>query len=280
MTQINLPFRPLPGELEDVSQLMADFDAILNVVNGQLGNDNFGDTSPLSVDKIQGGLPGSTLITGADGIPAWQPAGGEASGVIKAYGGDVAPAGYLVCDGAAIQRANFATLFTAIGTRYGPGDGVNTFNVPNLKGRIPAGLDVTQGEFNNLGAAGGHKLLQKHGHVVNSHSHGGGVTGGNADIGIAPDGHHSHMSYLSYDYITNGALGGAGNNRVTGVQADWGRAIDHQGGTSADGTHGHGIYQNPHGHGINAEAPGTNDAGDGSAQNLQPYLVVTFIIKT
>lgn len=50
-----------------------------------------------------------------------------------------APAKYILCDGRAVSRTTYSALFTEIGTTYGAGDGVNTFNVPNLKGRVPVG---------------------------------------------------------------------------------------------------------------------------------------------
>jgi microcystin-dependent protein len=45
----------------------------------------------------------------------------------------------LICDGSEISRTTYSLLFTAIGTTYGDGDGSSTFNVPDLRGRIPAG---------------------------------------------------------------------------------------------------------------------------------------------
>lgn len=39
---------------------------------------------------------------------------------------------YLKCDGSAVSRTKYAALFAAIGTTYGPGDGVTTFNLPNF----------------------------------------------------------------------------------------------------------------------------------------------------
>ncbi len=56
------------------------------------------------------------------------------TGTILTYvdGGSI-PIRYLECDGSAISRTTYAGLFTAIGTQYGAGDGVNTFNIPNLK---------------------------------------------------------------------------------------------------------------------------------------------------
>lgn len=60
-------------------------------------------------------------------------------GSIWAYGGAVAPPGWLLCDGSAIDRSVFAALFAVLGTTYGPGDGATTFNVPDTRGRALAG---------------------------------------------------------------------------------------------------------------------------------------------
>lgn len=52
-----------------------------------------------------------------------------------------APAGFLKANGAAISRATYAALFAAIGTTYGPGDDLTTFNLPDLRGEFLRGLD-------------------------------------------------------------------------------------------------------------------------------------------
>ena len=54
------------------------------------------------------------------------------AGIIVPFGGDVVPSGYLDCNGATVSRTGKARLFAAIGTKWGAGDGVTTFNVPNL----------------------------------------------------------------------------------------------------------------------------------------------------
>ncbi len=51
-------------------------------------------------------------------------------GGIIGYAGATAPAGYLACNGAAVNRRAYAALFSLCGTTYGPGDGSTTFNVP------------------------------------------------------------------------------------------------------------------------------------------------------
>ena len=53
-------------------------------------------------------------------------------GDVKIAAGTV-PSGWLACDGAAVSRVTYATLFALIGTTYGSGDGITTFNLPEIK---------------------------------------------------------------------------------------------------------------------------------------------------
>jgi microcystin-dependent protein len=62
-------------------------------------------------------------------------------GAIKPWSKATAPAGYVLCDGAAISRTDYADLFAIISTTYGAGNGSTTFNVPNLQGKMPQGYD-------------------------------------------------------------------------------------------------------------------------------------------
>ena len=55
------------------------------------------------------------------------------SGMIMPFGGSSAPTGFLSCDGSAISRLTYSTLFTAIATTWGVGNGSSTFNVPDLR---------------------------------------------------------------------------------------------------------------------------------------------------
>lgn len=50
-----------------------------------------------------------------------------------------APAGFLACQGAAVSRATYAALFALLAERYGAGDGVTTFNLPDFRDRFPIG---------------------------------------------------------------------------------------------------------------------------------------------
>lgn len=67
------------------------------------------------------------------------------SGAVFYFAMQTAPAGYLVCNGAAVSRTAFPALFAAIGTLYGNGDGSTTFNLPDLRGEFLRGADLGRG---------------------------------------------------------------------------------------------------------------------------------------
>ena len=58
-------------------------------------------------------------------------------GSIVAFGGSMAPSGWISCDGTAVSRTTYAALFAAIGTAWGTGDGTTTFNLPDLRPVTP-----------------------------------------------------------------------------------------------------------------------------------------------
>lgn len=106
------------------------------------------------------------------------------SGIISAYAGSTAPTGWQLCHGQSISRTTYASLFTAIGTVYGSGDGSTTFNVPDLRGRVVAGQDDMGGTSANrltgftggvdgdvLGATGGVEAHTLTVPEIPSHSH-------------------------------------------------------------------------------------------------------------
>lgn len=84
------------------------------------------------------------------------------SGSIMPYGGEIAPEKWLLCHGQAISRTEYASLFNAIGTRFGAGDGSTTFNVPDLRGEFlrGAGTNSHSGQGNG-GAVGAHQDATK-----------------------------------------------------------------------------------------------------------------------
>lgn len=72
-------------------------------------------------------------------------------GAVVPFAGADAPDGWLLCDGTAVRRDQYADLFQAIGTAWGAGDGSNTFNLPDMRGRFARGVD--QGVGNDPDAA-------------------------------------------------------------------------------------------------------------------------------
>lgn len=113
---------------------------------------------------------------------AWEHGGGGGDtlpiGIILPLSSDTIPEGYLLCDGSAISRTEYSTLFSAIGTTYGAGDGSTTFNLPNLKGKVPVGQDTNDNNFDTLGETGGEKTHTLTTNEIPSHTH-GIVTKGN-----------------------------------------------------------------------------------------------------
>lgn len=84
-------------------------------------------------------LDGSAKLPAVDGSALTGLPGGTPSGSLVAYAGASAPSGWLLADGSAVSRTTYASLYTAIGTAWGVGDGSTTFNLPDMRGRVPVG---------------------------------------------------------------------------------------------------------------------------------------------
>ena len=97
------------------------------------------------------------------------------TGIVISSISATSPIGFLKCNGDAINRIEFASLFSIIGTTYGVGDGSTTFNLPDLRGEFLRGLDDGRGiDINRKLGSFQSGQNQSHSHVVNSHNHGGG----------------------------------------------------------------------------------------------------------
>ena len=71
-------------------------------------------------------------------------------GVVQAFAGNTVPDGWLLCDGSAVSRTDYANLYAVIGDTYGNGDGSTTFNVPNLVDKFVEG-SATSGTEKSAG---------------------------------------------------------------------------------------------------------------------------------
>jgi len=231
-----------------------------------------------------------------DSIPGWRKTPENAAslpaGTIVQWPGATAPANWLICDGAAISRTEYASLFAAIGVQYGAGNGTTTFNLPNLKGRVAVGFDASQSEFDVLGEVGGAKThtlttseIPSHTHTFSgttgdggSHTHTISVTGGA----------HTHNLPMGASGAPNSvndtplrSSGGPDGNFRTGFESsgsNYGSSTGthtHSASASTNGNHNHSYS------GTTSSSSATiNATGGGSAHNnLQPYIVLNYMIK-
>ena len=110
----------------------------------------------------------------------------ELIGKIDMYAGSNAPNGWLLCHGQAVSRTEYSDLFAVIGTVYGAGDGSTTFNVPDLRDRVPIGAGNTY-SLNSSGGSTTHThATVNHTLTVNqmpSHNHSQYANVGNAATG-------------------------------------------------------------------------------------------------
>ena len=140
-------------------------------------------------------------------------------GTVLPYAGDSAPDTYLLCDGAEVSRETYADLFAVIGTKYGAGNGSTTFNLPNLKGRIPLGLDPNDSDFNDRGKSGGAKThtlteaeMPSHDHQLQYYAGSSSPISGLGLVSIPREGGGQQWYDMPYSKIVAKGGGGAHNN--------------------------------------------------------------------
>lgn len=231
-------------------------------MNAMRGNANIGHVVCTSVSR-----PGSpdegTMIYETDTakVMVWNgtawvdvyPA--QPVGSLTAYAGTSAPTGWLMCNGSAVSRTTYSGLFSVLSTTYGAGDGSTTFNLPDLRGRMPMGAGTgaqnggsgsgaisggTALTARTVGAFGGDERLQTHTHTQNPHGHSLGP-GQSFGTSFGPN---------------------AGGVATFGLSVAIINTNTYQGPYSADST------------------TATNqNAGSGSSQNMPPFVVVNYIIK-
>jgi len=148
---------------------------------------------------------------------------GVSTGIICPFGNSSVPTGFVFCDGSAISRSTYSALFTAIGTSYGTGDGSSTFNVPDLRGRVPAGKDNMGGSAanrltssgavngNTLGNAGGGETHTLSTSELASHLHRYGNTNASGSTG---SGGNRDALPAALNFNTEATGGGSAHNNI------------------------------------------------------------------
>lgn len=200
-----------------------------------------------------------------------------AVGTIIPYGGTSAPTGYLLCDGSAVSRTTYSALYAAIGTTFGSGDGSTTFNVPDLRGRVPAGKDNMGGtaasrltsttmspDGNTVGATGGEQTHTLSTAELASHSHTATVT---------DPGHH-HSVYSS-NYSGNNNYAGLNSSTISGVMGEVAPSADRNYFVNSNvGT------QVIHDSTTGITVSNTNTGSGNAHNNVQPAIILSYIIAT
>jgi microcystin-dependent protein len=211
---------------------------------GAAGIGTTGPTGPTGENGIAGnagpqgptGNDGATGPTGPQGAAG--PTGPTASsdlpaGSIMAFAGSSAPNGWLICDGSAVNRTTYASLFAAIGSAWGNGDGSTTFNLPDFRGRFLRGVDGGAGRdpeagnriASNPGGNTGNNVGTVQGDEVKPHNH------------TITDPGHNHTSVNSDivrntgGYGTGLGTGGLGPNTITMNSNTTGISINNSNGT-------------------------------------------------
>jgi len=111
---------------------------VLNVIQGA-------GIWPDCEDKTQLLQAINTLISGGGSGGGNTVIIGSEIGTVSAFAMPTAPEGWLVCDGSAVSRTDFADLYATIGTVWGDGDEITTFNLPDLRGEFIRGFDDGRG---------------------------------------------------------------------------------------------------------------------------------------
>lgn len=169
-----------------------------------------GTTGAVEPDYTDMGI--GDIIT--DGTVTWliQPTSEAPTGVVQAFAGSTTPQGWLLCDGSAVSRTDYAALFAVIGTSYGAGDGTDTFNLPNLTDKFIEG-SATSGTEHSAGLP----------NITGSFTPRSNNNGGNVSIISEGTGAFGYVGFIT-NYSTTSGQTSDGNSYAYGVNIDASRS--------------------------------------------------------
>lgn len=233
--------------------------------------------------------------TGAAWVQMAQQSTAQPSGSMMMYAGAAAPTGWLLCDGSAVDRTTYAALYAALGgasSPWGEGDGSTTFNLPDMRGRVPLGVGTATGArgatAHALGAIGGEETHQLSVAEMPSHNHTGttGIESASHYHNVAgttgtESADHTHNTTTTDEILSYGATNVAnGSTAQVNHVLTYGGITHTSGGRSAAHTHSFNVNSGTesanHTHTFTTASVG----GTGDHNNLQPFTVVNYIIKT
>lgn len=124
------------------------------LLKGEKGDDGLGVPN--------GGATGQILAkkSDSDNDTEWisyKSSDGVIIGAVFLWFANEIPSKYLELNGQEVLRSTYSDLFNLFGTIYGNGDGSTTFNLPNLSGMVPIGLNPNDSDFDELGKSLGEK---------------------------------------------------------------------------------------------------------------------------
>lgn len=169
---------------EDIARsLTASLSGDFSISPAKLSSDNAGFLTKIGID--------AAIATLEPRVAALEAMNDARIGAIRGFGRSTAPAHWLICNGAAVSRTQYAKLFAKIGTTYGAGNGTTTFNLPELRAESPRGWDHGRGvdPGRALGSAQSAQL------PAHSHTASSAAGGAHTHTGTASDsGVHSHTA--------------------------------------------------------------------------------------
>jgi len=131
------------SDINNALQALASLSSGATAPSTTYANQLWYDTANNQI-KMRNEANSDWIVLGTVGT-TFEVTGGIPAGAVQSFAMNTAPTGWLDCDGSAVSRTTYSTLYTAIGTTFGAGDGSTTFNVPDLRGEFIRGWDDGRG---------------------------------------------------------------------------------------------------------------------------------------